>query len=93
MSSPLDVSLPPATVFARLDAMVQRLVIATQTLYAGNWDDCAEDVDRRAAGRPYLYRLKVDLDDVPGWLARLKAYEQTRGERFATVIQDVKDHN
>ena len=92
VSTPLDVSQSPATVFAGLDAQVQRLVVATHTLYGGNWDDCAEDLRRRAGGQPYLYRLKIELDDAPGWLARLKAYEQARGERFTAVAadQDVK---
>jgi hypothetical protein len=91
VSRPLDASLSPATVFAQLDAAVQRLVVATHTLYGGNWDDCAEDLRRREGGKPYLYRLKLELPDAPGWLARLKAYEQARGERFTAVAQDAKD--
>lgn len=93
VSSQLDANLPPAAVFAQLDEPVRRLVIATHTLYNGNWDDCAEDLKRRDAGKPYLYRLKLDLPDAPGWLARLKAYEQARGERFTAVAQDAKDHH
>jgi hypothetical protein len=87
VSSLLDVSQSPATVFAALDPAVQRLVVVTYTLYNGNWDDCAEDLSRRSAGQPYLYRLKIELDDAPGWLARLKAYEQARGEQFAAVAR------
>ncbi len=82
MPQQLDPSLPPAAAFARLDASVQRLVVAVQTLYGGSWDDCAEDVRRRQDGRPYLYRLRIELDDLSGWLERLKAYESARGERF-----------
>lgn len=87
MSSVLDVSQSPATVFAALDPAVRQLVVVAHTLYSGNWDDLAEDLRRRATGQPYLYRLKIDLDDAPGWLARLKAYEQARGERFAAVAK------
>lgn len=93
MSGPLDASLTPAAVFASLDAAVQRLVVAVHTLYGGDWDGCAEDLARREGGKPYLYRLKLDLPDAPGWLARLKAYEQARGERFTAVAQDAKDHH
>jgi hypothetical protein len=93
MSTQLDASLPPATVFARLDASVQQLVVTAHTLYGGNWDDCAEDLRRREGGQPYLYRLKIDLQDAHGWLARLKTYEQVRGERFAVAAQDAKDHH
>jgi hypothetical protein len=89
----LDATLPPDAVFARLDAAVQRLVVTAHTLYGGSWDDCAEDLRRRSEGKPYLYRLKVEIDDAPGWLARLKAYEQARGERFAVVAKDAKDPN
>jgi len=91
VSSALDLSQSPAAVFADLELAVQRLVVVTYTLYGGNWDDCAEDLQRRNGGQPYLYRLKIELDDAPGWLARLKAYEQARGERFTAVAQDAKD--
>lgn len=83
MAAELDTDLPPGAIFAQLDAAVKRLVVATHTLYAGSWDDCAEDLRRRQAGQPYLFRLTFELDDMLGWLARLKAYEQARGERFA----------
>jgi hypothetical protein len=86
MSHPLDASLTPHAAFARLDVVVQQLIIACQTLYGGNWDDCAEDLRRRQAGQPYLYRLKLNVRDVFGWLANLKAYELARGERFVDVI-------
>lgn len=79
----LDIAIPPSAIFAQLDAAVKKLVVATHALYAGNWDDCAEDLRRRQDGRPYLFRLTLELDDTLGWLARLKAYEQARGERFA----------
>ncbi len=78
----LDPALPPDAVFASLDAPVQRLVAAVQTLYSGNWDDCAEDIRRRRAGRPYLFKLTIDVADDLEWLHRLKAYELARGERF-----------
>ena len=91
VSSVLDVSQSPATVFAALDPAVQRLVVVAHTLYSGNWDDFAEDLRRREAGQPYLYRLKIELDDAPGWLAQLKAYEQARGERFAAVAEEIAE--
>ncbi len=79
----LDPALPPAEVFAQLEAGPKRLVIAVHSLYAGSWDDCAEDIRRRRAGRPYLFRLNLGLDDDLGWLHRLAAYETARGESFA----------
>jgi len=83
---PLDIALPPDSVYRALDAKVQRLVVTAHTLYGGRWDDCAEDIRRRQAGRPYLYRIDCALDDPLGWLHLLKDYEAARGEGFATVI-------
>lgn len=79
----LDAALAPAVVFAALPAEVQRLVVAVGSLYQGRWDDCAEDVRRRRAGRPYLYRLNLGVDDELGWLHCLATYESARGETFA----------
>lgn len=82
----IDTALPPDAVYRGLDPKVQRLVVTTHALYGGRWDDCAEDIRRRQAGRPYLYRLQLNLDDPLGWLHCLKDYEAARGEGFATVI-------
>lgn len=87
----LDPALAPAVVFAHLDDSVQSLVVAAHTLYAGKWDDCAEDARRRQAGKPYLYRLRTDCDDILGWLGRLKDYEAARGDSFASVITNRED--
>ncbi len=76
----LDSALAPAVVLAGLDPAVRRLAAAVATLYAGNWEDCAEDIRRRRAGKPYLYRLDTGLADELGWLRRLGAYEAARGE-------------
>jgi hypothetical protein len=78
-----DPALAPADVYAQLEPAVQRLIVAVATLYGGRWDDCAEDIRRRRAGRPYLYRLQLGLDDELGWLRRLADYETARGETFA----------
>ena len=84
----LDPALPPAVVLTGLPVGVRRLVAAVQTLYAGDWDDCAEDLRRRRAGKPYLFRLDPKISGPGGagdelaWLHRLRAYELARGERF-----------
>jgi hypothetical protein len=80
MQQSLDTALPPAAVFASLPEAVQQLVAAVRMLYKGSWDDCAEDIRRRQAGRPYLYRLNMALDEPLGWLAKCKSYELARGE-------------
>jgi hypothetical protein len=80
----LDPALPPVVLHG-LPVGVRRLVAAVQTLYAGDWDDCAEDLRRRRAGKPYLFRLDPSIHgsgDELAWLHRLRAYELARGERF-----------
>lgn len=84
MRSPqLDPALPPDEVAAGLPPAVQRLIGIVATLYGGSWESCAEDVRRRRAGRPYLYRIDhAGLDEL-AWIHRLQAYEAARGERLA----------
>jgi hypothetical protein len=82
MQQSLDTALPPTEVFASLPQACQQLVAAVHLLYKGSWDDCAEDLRRRQAGKPYLYRLAIPLDEPLGWLAKCKAYELARGEKL-----------
>jgi len=79
----LDPALSPGQVLAGLALEVRRLVAAVKVLYAGHWEDCAEDIRRRRAGKPYIFRLALDLQDELEWLHRLQAYEVARGEPFA----------
>jgi hypothetical protein len=87
--SQLDCSLPPSAVFPQLSAVVQKLIVVCHTLYAGSWDDCAEDIRRRQNGQPYLFRLNFThhftVPDIFAWVSCLKNYEQTRGETFAAT--------
>ncbi len=85
MSHQFDPALSPAQILAGLDASVRRLIVAVRTLYAGSWEDCAEDIRRRRAGRPYLFRLELGLDDELQWVHRFALYESARGESFAAL--------
>lgn len=84
--SSIDDSQAPADVYAGLSEPVRALVQANATLFAGRWDDLAEDLRRRRAGRPYLFALDLNLDEPLVWIARLKAYEAARGELLADAI-------
>lgn len=79
----LDPALPPEAALAGAPEGVRRLILIVATLYAGSWDDCAEDLRRRQAGKPYLYRVDLAGLDVLAWLHRLKTYEAARGEPIA----------
>lgn len=82
----LDASQPAAEVYPHLVAPVRDLVLANQVLFAGRWDDLAEDVRRRQAGRPYLFHLDLALDQPLAWIGWLRDYEAARGERLADAI-------
>ena len=88
MAHDLDAALPARAVVAGLPPAVRRLVAACGALYGGRWDDLAEDLRRRQAGRPYLFKLELPLDDVLGWVERLKTYERARGEPLAAALGD-----
>jgi len=81
----LDPALAPDQVFARLPALARTAVHANATLYVGNWDDFAEDLRRRQAGRPYLFKIEAPTADVLAWVLRLRDYETARGERLSGV--------
>jgi hypothetical protein len=81
----LDPALPPAAIAASLDAPARQLVVAVRSLYQGSWEDCAEDIRRRRAGRPYLFRLELGLDDELAWIHRFITYESARGESLAAL--------
>lgn len=72
--------------YPHLVAPVRDLVLANQGLSAGRWDDLAEDVRRRQAGRPYLFRLDLTLDQPLAWIGWLRDFEAARGERLADAI-------
>jgi hypothetical protein len=84
--SQLDASRPAGEVLAQLDGRLRQLVIANQVLFQGHWDDLAEDLRRRQAGRPYLFRLDLGLDEPLVWIGRLRDYELSRHEHLADAI-------
>ncbi len=86
--SALDAALPARDVLPRLEPAVQDLVIANRELYRDRWDDFAEDLRRRQAGKPFLFKLDLALADPLAWIARLQAYEAARGERLADAIPE-----
>jgi len=84
----LDPARAPREIALELPAPARRLVAACGALYGGDWDDLVEDLRRRQAGRPYLFKLELPLDDVLGWAERLKTYERARGEALAATLGD-----
>jgi hypothetical protein len=84
----IDPAIAPRDALADLPDAVRVLVAACKRLYGGRLDDLAEDLRRRAAGKPYLFRLDVPLDDALAWVERLTTYERARGDTFAAALGD-----
>ena len=72
----LDPALEPAC----------ELLEACRSLYAGSWDDMAEDIRRRQAGRPYLFRVDCEPGRALTWIDRFRAYDRARGERLIDAM-------
>ncbi len=82
----LDAALPVTAILEQGGQGVKDLITAKELLFAGSWDDLAEDVRRRQAGKPYLFRLTIEGGDELVWIHRLRTYEQARGESLAAAI-------
>lgn len=88
-SHELDTALEPHEILASLGEPVRQLVQVNHVLYGGRWEDFIEDLRRRLAGRPYLFRLAQDPDETLAWAERLHRYEQVRQEPLAGVLMEV----
>lgn len=85
---PLDPALPPSQALAAAPEGARALWEAVQVLYGGDWDAGIEDQRRRAAGRPYLFRLGISGIDVLGWLQALKAYGEARRQASSVALTE-----
>ena len=84
----LDTALSPAEVLASFDSAdepVQVLQLCCD-LYAGVLADMAEDLRRRQAGRPYLFRTELDPAAALAWVERFRSYETARGESLTAAL-------
>jgi hypothetical protein len=85
----LDPALDAAGLWPSLPVPARRLACAVRALYAGSWADCIEDLRRRQAGRPYLYKLDGSVETDLAWAERLRAWAAARDESadcFAELI-------
>jgi len=86
----LDPAKSPAEVLEEGGDRVRNLVEANRILFGGSWLDFAEDVRRRKAGRPYLFKLPFDCDDALVWIHSLHTYEQARRELLVDALDGEK---
>jgi len=82
----LDPALPARQLLH--DDELRQLVETVRSLYAGSWDDMAEDIRRRSGGRPYCFRLAIDEGSALDWIERIQAYETARGERLVDAMPE-----
>ena len=72
----LDPALAPERIVHDLDPQARRLLEACRSLSQGCWDDMAEDIRRRQAGRPYLFRVECEPGQALSWIDRFRAYDR-----------------
>jgi len=84
--SELDAALAPTEVLPALDTEARALLALCRDLYAGEWGDMAEDLRRRQAGKPYLFRTAIDPGAALAWVDRFRAYEAARGESLIDAL-------
>lgn len=84
----LDPACPPAEILQDLDGAERQLISLVTRLYRGDWDDMAEDLRRRQAGRPYVFRLDLDLARAIEAAAVFRDYERARGERLSDALPE-----
>ncbi len=82
----LDPALEPRAVLAPLRESVRQLVIVNTTMYQGEWDDFEEDIRRRQAGKPYVFRVDLEPREALAWVQGFRAYERASGKRLADGI-------
>jgi hypothetical protein len=82
----LDPAKSPVEILREQGELVRQLVATNHLLFAGSWEDFAEDVRRRKAGRPYLFKQPFDIDETLVWIHRLQDYERVRREPLAEAL-------
>lgn len=82
----LDPALGPERIVADLDPAARDVIASCRELYAGDWDDMAEDLRRRQSGQPYLFKLQLEPGQALAWVERFKAYETASGQCLADAL-------
>lgn len=82
----LDPAMTPRELLADLPEQARSLVHVVAEVYAGNWTDLIEDLRRRQAGQPYLFRLQLEPGTALAWATRFQAYESARGDRLVDAL-------
>ncbi|MHC5056479.1 MAG: hypothetical protein ACYTKD_17420 [Planctomycetota bacterium] len=75
--------------FARGLAETERIaLIVRDELFGGSWDNMQRDLEARAAGRPFVFRLASRIDEDLKAVAKLSAFERRRKVNLAEYLRE-----
>lgn len=81
--------LPSADEFAKGLAETERIaLIVRDELFGGSWENMRKDLEARAAGRPYVFRLASRIDEDLKAVKKLSAFEQRRKVNLAEYLRE-----
>lgn len=75
--------------FARGLAETERIaLIVRDELFGGSWENMRKDLEARAAGRPYVFRLASRIDEDLKAVAKLGAFERRRKVDLSDYLKE-----
>jgi len=63
-------------------------VIVRDELFGGSWENMRRDLEARAAGRPYVFRLASRIDGDLKAVAKLSAFERRRKVNLSEYLRE-----
>lgn len=88
MPTAFDTALTPAALLTSLDADALVVLKLAKGLYDNSWSAMAEDLRRRQAGKPYLFRTQLDPATALVWVELFDNYERARGESVCALVSE-----
>ena len=75
--------------FARGLAETERIaLIVRDELFGGSWENMQRDLEARAAGRPFVFRLASRIEEDLKAVAKLSAFERRRKVNLAEYLRE-----
>ncbi len=75
--------------FAKGLAETERIaLIVRDELFGGSWENMRKDLEARAAGRPYVFRLASRIDEDLKAVEKLSAFERRRKVNLAEYLRE-----
>lgn len=87
----MNASIDEAVVFYRSLSPEDILLLDLRDeLYDGSWDEMAQDLEDRRAGRPYVFRLINQIEDDLLRIRRLGSFEKSHQINLREVARAVE---